>query len=102
LLKQFNLYLIFLFNILGLPFSDFSHILYPDGLFGSKENSGLMFMRSTSQCLKKITLPSPPYLLGILLHKCEIPWAKIFPLRLITKLGADFKSKFYAHTLLNC
>lgn len=68
-----------------------SHIIFNEGLFGNKDNCGFIFIRPTFQCLVKFTLPSPPFLVAILLHKYEIPWAKIFPLRLILRLGAEFK-----------
>ncbi|RWS24850.1 zinc finger FYVE domain-containing protein 16-like protein [Leptotrombidium deliense] len=75
----------------GSPFAEMSHILFTEGLFDNKENCGFIFMRPTFQCLKKFLLPSPPYLVGLLLHKCEIPWAKIFPIRLLLRLGAEYR-----------
>ena len=50
-----------------------------------------MFIRTTFQCVKQLLLPSPPYLVGILLNRWEIPWAKVFPLRLLLRLGAEFR-----------
>ncbi|RWS07751.1 zinc finger FYVE domain-containing protein 16-like protein [Dinothrombium tinctorium] len=75
----------------GSPFSEMSHILFTEGLFENKDNNGFIFIRPTFQCIKKFLLPSPPYLVAILLHKCEIPWAKIFPLRLLLRLGAEYR-----------
>lgn len=36
-------------------------------------------------------VPDNPYLIGILIHRWEIPWAKIFPLRLMLRLGALYR-----------
>lgn len=75
----------------GTPFTELSHILYPDGILGNKEPAGFLFIRPTFQCLKKLLLPSAPYLVGISILKCEIPWVKVFPLRLVLSLGAEYK-----------
>lgn len=55
---------------------------------GSKEHGGFLFIRPTFQCMQSITIPDNPYLIGILIHRWENPWAKIFPLRLMLRLGA--------------
>lgn len=36
-------------------------------------------------------LPAAPCLVGVLLQRWEIPWAKVFPLRLLLRLGAEFR-----------
>ncbi|KAH9506660.1 Zinc finger FYVE domain-containing protein 9 [Dermatophagoides farinae] len=72
-------------------YMDLMHIFFPDGLFNNKENSGFIFTRPTMQCLRNIHLPPPPFLIAILIHKWEIPWAKIFPLRLVLRLGYEYK-----------
>lgn len=61
------------------------------GFLGNKDLTSLMFIRSTFQCSKGLHLPSPPFLYAILIHKLELPWAKLFPLRLKLRLGAEFK-----------
>ncbi|RZC39224.1 DUF3480, FYVE, SARA and/or Mpp10 domain containing protein, partial [Asbolus verrucosus] len=38
-----------------------------------------------------IIKPKEPYLIGILIHRWETPWAKLFPLRLILRLGAEYR-----------
>lgn len=58
---------------------------------GSKEHGGFIFIRPTFQCLQCVTIPESPYLIGILIHRWEVPWAKIFPLRLILRLGALYR-----------
>ncbi|XP_074593974.1 smad anchor for receptor activation [Brevipalpus obovatus] len=75
----------------GMPFTELTNILYPEGILDSKENAGFLFIRPTFQCLSKIVLPSPPFLVGVLILKWEIPWVKVFPLRLILSLGAEYK-----------
>ncbi|XP_031627102.1 zinc finger FYVE domain-containing protein 9 isoform X2 [Contarinia nasturtii] len=55
---------------------------------GSKEHGGFLFIRTTFQCMQNIIIPENPYLIGILIHRWEVPWAKIFPLRLMLRLGA--------------
>lgn len=77
------------------------HIFFPDGLFNNKENSGFIFTRPTMQCLRNIHLPPPPFLIAILIHKWEIPWAKIFPLRLVLRLGYEYKSNANIISLLD-
>ena len=74
-------------------FTELSHIFFPDGLFGNKENSGFIFTRPSLQCFQNVLLPSPPNLIAILIHKWEIPWAKVFPLRLALRLGHEYSSE---------
>lgn len=63
------------------------------GFLGSAQHTGLLFIRSTFQCLKGLCLPDPPYLFAVLIHRLEIPWARLFPVRLKLRLGAEFKCK---------
>lgn len=92
----------------GLVHSEMSHILFPEGLFGSKEYCGFLFVRPTAQCLSNVILPPSPFLVALLIQRIEgeiykvsiaklisadaVPWAKVFPLRLILRLGAEFNS----------
>ena len=58
------------------------------------ENAGFIYFQSSNfHCLKNLNsiLPTEPYLIGLLVKKWEIPWAKLFPLRLILLLGAEHK-----------
>ncbi|XP_044742406.1 zinc finger FYVE domain-containing protein 16 [Chrysoperla carnea] len=57
----------------------------------SKNHAGFLYVRPTYQCLQNIILPSAPYLFGILIHRWETPWVKIFPLRLLLRLGAEYR-----------
>ncbi|KYM83765.1 Zinc finger FYVE domain-containing protein 9 [Atta colombica] len=60
-------------------------------LLGSREHVGFLFIRQTLQCLQKIILPPAPFLIGLLIHRWETPWAKMFPLRLLLRLGAEYR-----------
>jgi MAD (mothers against decapentaplegic) interacting protein len=60
----------------------------------NKDNAGfLYFQPSKYNCLKhlNVLLPNEPFLIGLLVQKWEIPWAKLFPLRLLLLLGAENK-----------
>lgn len=96
--------------------SELGFLIYQGGNFlDSREHAGFLFIRQTSQCLQKIILPPGPYLFGLLVHRfvvfnnanlmaiengsiCyldiyrwETPWAKVFPLRLVLRLGAEYR-----------
>ncbi|XP_056648092.1 zinc finger FYVE domain-containing protein 9 [Diorhabda sublineata] len=57
----------------------------------SKNHAGFVYIRPTFQCLENVIKPKEPYLIGILIHRWETPWAKLFPLRLILRLGAEYR-----------
>ncbi|KAL3271061.1 hypothetical protein HHI36_021561 [Cryptolaemus montrouzieri] len=65
------------------------HTLTP--FLGSKNHAGFVYIRPTFQCLQNVIVPKEPYLIGILIHRWETPWAKLFPLRLVLRLGAEYK-----------
>ncbi|KAG1662248.1 Zinc finger FYVE domain-containing protein 9 [Nymphon striatum] len=75
----------------GNILSDMCHSLVTRSFLGSKEHGGFLYIRPTFQCLNKLILPPAPYLFGILLDKWETPWAKVFPMRLMLRLGAEFR-----------
>lgn len=75
----------------GNPVNSMGHTILPPGCFGSMDHGGFLFIRHTFQCLERLILPEPPFLFGILLQKWEIAWAKVFPLRLLLRLGAEFR-----------
>lgn len=73
-------------------------------LFHNKDNSGFLYFRSTvfhNLILKDYSdyLPTEPYLIGYLIQKWEVPWAKLFPLRLYLRLGEQFECK--SHIFIN-
>ena len=77
-----------------LGYADLSQIAPFDGesgFLGSTHHIGLLFIRATFQCLKGLCLPEPPFLFAVLLHRLEIPWARLFPVRLKLRLGAECK-----------
>lgn len=82
----------FLLFFSGLVYSEMSHIIFPEGMFNSKEYCGFLFIRPTTQCLKNLILPPHPFLIALLIQRSEVPWAKIFPLRLLLRLGFEFST----------
>ncbi|XP_055599672.1 zinc finger FYVE domain-containing protein 9 [Uranotaenia lowii] len=58
---------------------------------GSKNHGGFLFIRPTYQCMQNVIIPDSPYLVGVLIHRWEVPWAKILPLRLMLRLGALYR-----------
>ncbi|KAL3211265.1 hypothetical protein MRX96_036497 [Rhipicephalus microplus] len=47
------------------------------------------------QCLDGLVLPRPPWLCAVLLQRMELPWARLLPLRLLLRLGAEFEAYPY-------
>ncbi|OQV21125.1 Zinc finger FYVE domain-containing protein 9 [Hypsibius exemplaris] len=64
---------------------------YDLGFLGNRHNAGFLFIRQSYQCVNSLRLPEPPYLFGVLMNKWEIPWAKMFPLRLMLRLGTEYR-----------
>ncbi|XP_074641262.1 uncharacterized protein LOC141899011 [Tubulanus polymorphus] len=75
----------------GNTVSDLGHTIFGQSFLGSRDHGGFLYIRPTFQCLKKLILPEPPYIFGILLQKWETPWAKVFPIRLMLRLGAEYR-----------
>lgn len=78
---------------IGLVYSEMSHILFPEGLFDCKDFSGFLFIRPTLQCMSNIVIPTAPYLIALLVQRYEVPWVKVFPLRLLLRLGYELSCK---------
>lgn len=76
---------------LGDVIKDMGHYIFHHSNVGNTEYSGFFFLKPTFQCLNKIPLPEQPYMFGILIQKYELPWARVFPLRLMLRLGAEYK-----------
>jgi hypothetical protein len=74
-----------------------SSLIDSNQLLNNKENTGFLYFRPTrihqERYLAKLAeyLPSDTYMLGYMVHKWEIPWAKLFPLRLFLRLGEQFE-----------
>ncbi|XP_038616224.1 zinc finger FYVE domain-containing protein 9 isoform X2 [Tachyglossus aculeatus] len=67
------------------------HSFFSQSFLGSKEHGGFLYVTATYQSLQDLVLPTPPYLFGILIQKWETPWAKVFPIRLMLRLGAEYR-----------
>ncbi|XP_026709247.1 zinc finger FYVE domain-containing protein 9 isoform X1 [Athene cunicularia] len=67
------------------------HSFFSQSFLGSKEHGGFLYVAATYQSLQDLVLPTPPYLFGILIQKWETPWAKVFPIRLMLRLGAEYR-----------
>nr|XP_046248765.1 zinc finger FYVE domain-containing protein 9 [Scatophagus argus] len=65
--------------------------LFGGSFLGSEEHAGFLYVRSTLQSLQGLPLPNQPYLFGLLVHRAEVAWAKAFPLRLMLRLGAEYR-----------
>lgn len=65
--------------------------LFDSAFLGSEEHAGFLYVRSTLQSLQGLPLPNQPYLFGLLVHRAEVAWAKAFPLRLMLRLGAEYR-----------
>lgn len=78
----------------GNVVTELGHTIFNQSFLGSRDHGGFLFVRSTFQCVQKFILPQPPYLFGILLQKWETPWAKVFPVRLMLRLGAEYRCKY--------
>ncbi|XP_076393139.1 smad anchor for receptor activation isoform X2 [Megachile rotundata] len=83
---------LYLEAIKGNTVSELGFAVFQGGnLLDSREHAGFLFIRQTLQCLQKIVLPPAPFLFGLLVHRWETPWAKVFPLRLVLRLGAEYR-----------
>ncbi|KAM8778282.1 zinc finger FYVE domain-containing protein 16 isoform 2-T2 [Rhynchonycteris naso] len=67
-------------------------ITFTESFLSSKDHGGFLFITPTFQKLDDLPLPNNPFLCGILIQKLEIPWAKVFPMRLMLRLGAEYKA----------
>ncbi|TMS20442.1 Zinc finger FYVE domain-containing protein 9 [Larimichthys crocea] len=65
--------------------------LFGNSFLGSEEHAGFLYIRPTLQSLQGLPLPNQPYLFGLLVHRAEVAWAKAFPLRLMLRLGAEYR-----------
>lgn len=72
------------------------NLLFPDGLFGSRDTAGLLFVLPLQQhCMKNLVLPKRMFLVALVLQRWEVPWSKVFPMRLLLRLGHKFNSYPY-------
>lgn len=80
--------------VLGNVITELGHSIFSESFLGSRDHGGFLYIRASFQCVQKLTLPGAPFLFGILLQKWETPWAKVFPLRLLLRLGAEYRCKY--------
>ncbi|XP_026076277.1 zinc finger FYVE domain-containing protein 16-like isoform X1 [Carassius auratus] len=66
------------------------NLTFTDSFLGSKDHGGVLFFTPTFQPLDGLALPPVSFLCGVLIQKLEVPWAKVFPLRLLLALGAQY------------
>lgn len=75
----------------GKYVGDLGHTLVSNHFLGFREHGAFLYARPTLQCLQSLPVTDQPYLVALLIHKWEVPWAKVFPLRLLLRLGAEFR-----------
>ncbi|KAJ8261161.1 hypothetical protein COCON_G00168840 [Conger conger] len=73
----------------GQFIEDLGNVTFTEGFLGSKDHGGFLFFSPTFQPLEGLALPPGPFLCGVLMLKLEVPWAQVFPLRLLLRLGAE-------------
>uniref|UniRef100_UPI00398E6B3C zinc finger FYVE domain-containing protein 16 isoform X2 n=1 Tax=Pristiophorus japonicus TaxID=55135 RepID=UPI00398E6B3C len=74
----------------GKTIGNLGNFSFTENFLGSKDHGGFLFVTPTFQALADLLLPSSPFLFGILIQKLEVPWAKVFPIRLMLRLGAEY------------
>jgi len=75
----------------GSPVAEMGHISVGSDYLGSNAHGGWLFIRHSHQTVADLLLPPPPLLFAVLIMRWEIPWARVFPLRLMLRLGAEFR-----------
>lgn len=75
----------------GNPVAELEEMEFDPNMLCSPKHVGVLFFKATLQCLQKLILPTSPYLFGLYIQPSELPWAKNFPLRLLLRIGAEFK-----------
>uniref|UniRef100_A0A8B9Z2V4 Zinc finger FYVE domain-containing protein n=1 Tax=Buteo japonicus TaxID=224669 RepID=A0A8B9Z2V4_9AVES len=74
----------------GKLIRNMENITFTENFLSNKEHGGFLFVSPSFQKLEDQILPENPFLFGILIHKLEIPWAKVFPIRLMLRMGAEY------------
>ncbi|CAL9682394.1 unnamed protein product [Knipowitschia caucasica] len=75
----------------GKFIDELDNITFTSSFLGSKDHAGMLFFSPSCQPLEELSLPPQPFLFGLLIQKLEVPWAKVFPLRLLLRLGSKFE-----------
>lgn len=76
--------------VTGKFLEELDNVTFTSTFLGSKDHAGMLFFSPTCQPLDGLTLPPQPFLFGLLIQKLEVPWAKVFPLRLLLRLGTEY------------
>ncbi|KAF7283627.1 smad anchor for receptor activation isoform X2 [Rhynchophorus ferrugineus] len=88
----FHIHNVYIDAVKGTSVKELGISLHNKSVFlDSRNHAGFVYIKPTFQCLDKIIKPKESYLIGILIHRWETPWAKLFPLRLILRLGAEYR-----------
>ncbi|XP_078531433.1 zinc finger FYVE domain-containing protein 16 isoform X2 [Lissotriton helveticus] len=74
----------------GKYINNLENVTFNESFLDSREHGGFLFISPTFQNLSELPLPNTPFLCGILIHKLEVPWAKVFPIRVMLRLGAEY------------
>lgn len=82
-----------LISVPGKFLDERDNVTFTSTFLGSKDHAGMLFLSATFQPLEGLTLPSQPFLFGLLIQKLEVPWAKVFPLRLLLRLGSEYNGE---------
>lgn len=77
----------------GKYIEELGNVTFADSFLGSKEHGGFLFLSLSFQPTEGLGLPHSSFLFGVLVHKLEVPWAKVFPLRLVLSMGAECSGK---------
>lgn len=83
-----------LLSVAGKFVEEMNNVTFTSSFLGSKDHAGMLFFSHTFQPLDGLTLPPRPFLFGLLIQKLEVPWAKVFPLRLLLRLGAKYSGVY--------
>ncbi|XP_075036210.1 zinc finger FYVE domain-containing protein 16 isoform X2 [Mixophyes fleayi] len=74
----------------GKYIGNLENITFTESFLGSKDHGGFLFFAPTFQDISGLPVPNSPFLCGVIIQKMEVPWAKVFPIRLMLRLGAEY------------
>lgn len=75
----------------GHRVTDLGYTIFGQPFLGSLRNAGFLYVKSSFQCLENLILPTGPHIFGILIQREEVSWVQLFPIRLILRLGAEYR-----------
>ncbi|XP_044131964.1 zinc finger FYVE domain-containing protein 16 isoform X2 [Bufo gargarizans] len=73
----------------GKYIGNLENVTFTESFLDSKDHGGFLFFTPTFQDLSGLPIPNNPFLCGVIILKMEVPWAKVFPIRLMLTLGAE-------------